>query len=179
MTKLTACRSCGEKHLQAVLSLGAMPLANALLTIEQLQKPELTFPLDLAFCPKCSLVQITETVPPELLFTNYVYFSSFSETTLRDSRELAEKLIESRHLGNTSLVVVALMNANVPFHLACRLAINPILEGQYMGFACSESAVRQVQQSFEAVEIAVWGSGSVPSPLSSGLANEPSRDKDL
>ena len=105
MTKLTSCRSCGEKHLQAVLSLGAMPLANALLTIEQLQKPELTFPLDLAFCPKCSLVQITETVPPELLFSNYVYFSSFSETMLRDSRELAQKLIESRHLGNTSLVV--------------------------------------------------------------------------
>lgn len=82
-----------------------MPLANALLTPEQLLQTEPTYPLDLAFCPKCALVQITETVPPDRLFTEYVYFSSFSETMLRESQDLAEVLIASRGLDSKSLVL--------------------------------------------------------------------------
>ena len=66
------------------------PLANALLDADELDEPEPTFPLELAFCPACSLVQITETVPPEMLFRDYVYFSSFSDTMLRHARELAD-----------------------------------------------------------------------------------------
>lgn len=100
-----ACRSCGGEHLEKVLSLGNMPLANALLTPQQLQQVEPKYPLDLAFCPRCTLVQITETVPPDQLFTNYLYFSSFSETMLKDSEELAYRLITSRSLGENSLVV--------------------------------------------------------------------------
>ena len=50
---------------------------------EQLAEPEPRYPLDLRFCPRCSLVQITATVPPEILFRDYVYFSSFSDTMLR------------------------------------------------------------------------------------------------
>jgi len=82
-----------------------MPLANALLTAGQLREPETTYPLDLAFCPKCTLVQITETVPPDQLFAEYVYRSSFSETMLKDSRELAGQLMKSLSLNATSLVV--------------------------------------------------------------------------
>lgn len=88
-----------------VLSLGNMPLANALLTAKQLCEPEQSYPLELAFCPRCSLVQITETVPPEQLFTDYAYFSSYSETMLQYSKALAEHLIESRGLSPNSLVV--------------------------------------------------------------------------
>src|SRR4051812_12962662 len=76
--KLPMCRSCGEYGLAMILSLGRMPLANALLTAEQLTEPEPTYPLDLAFCTRCALVQVTETVPPEQLFREYYYFSSFS-----------------------------------------------------------------------------------------------------
>ena len=82
-----------------------MPLANALLTPEQLLSTEPTYPLDLAFCDKCTLVQITETVPPDQLFTEYVYFSSFSETMLRESQDLADALITSRALDSKSLVL--------------------------------------------------------------------------
>jgi len=88
-----------------VLSLGELPLANALLTSEQLLQRELTYPLDLAFCPACTLVQITETVPPDQLFTEYVYFSSFSETMLQESKDLADFLIRSRGLNSESLVL--------------------------------------------------------------------------
>ena len=52
-----ACRSCGRGDLSPVLSLGWMPLANALITSEQLQAQEPTYPLDLMFCSGCTLVQ--------------------------------------------------------------------------------------------------------------------------
>ena len=100
-----ACRSCGERGTVTVLSLGQTPLANALLAEEDLDRPEETFPLELVFCPACTLVQITETVPPEKLFREYVYFSSFSDTMLRHARELAESLIAQRGLGPDSLVI--------------------------------------------------------------------------
>jgi len=99
------CRSCGHGNLDLVLSLGRTPLANALLTREQLDQPEETYPLDLVFCPACALVQITETVPPEQLFRHYLYFTSFSDTMVQYARELAARVVESRGLGPDSLVV--------------------------------------------------------------------------
>jgi len=101
----TACRSCGYADLTTVLSLGETPLANSLLTAEQLDRPEPLYPLDLVFCPRCTLVQITETVPPEQLFRDYLYFSSFSDTMLRHAQELVGQLIDARHLGASSLAV--------------------------------------------------------------------------
>ena len=54
----------------------------------ELASPEPRFPLDVAFCPECSLVQILEEVPPEQLFVdNYLYFSSFSDHLLEHSRD--------------------------------------------------------------------------------------------
>ena len=93
-----SCRSCGHTDLNTILSLGHTPLANALLRADQLDEPENTYPLDLAFCPNCRLVQITETVPPETLFSDYPYFSSFSETMLRHAEELVTQLIRDRSL---------------------------------------------------------------------------------
>lgn len=106
----TSCRSCGETGLVLVLSLGSTPLANALLTEEQLSLPEPTYPLDLAFCPSCTLVQITETVPAEELFGEYLYFSSFSDTILHYAEELVGRLIPARGLSSDSLVVEVASN---------------------------------------------------------------------
>jgi SAM-dependent methyltransferase len=92
------------------LSLGQTPLANALLTAEQLPLPEDRYPLELAFCPHCTLVQILETVPPERLFRDYIYFSSFSDITLQHAEQIARRLIHSRRLGAGSLVVEAASN---------------------------------------------------------------------
>jgi SAM-dependent methyltransferase len=105
MSALETCRSCGAKDFFEFLSLGDHPLANALLTEESLGEPEKTYPLEIVVCTNCSLVQITETVPPELLFRDYIYFSSFSDTMLRHAREVAERLMRERDLGPDSLVV--------------------------------------------------------------------------
>ena len=100
------CRSCGANALRHIVSLGKIPLANALLTAEQLAAGnERRFPLDLVFCEQCSLVQITETVPPEELFSDYVYFSSFSETAVRSAKELAMRLVADRALDGRGRVI--------------------------------------------------------------------------
>jgi hypothetical protein len=100
------CRSCGGDQISVFLELGDMPLPDALLAAGELDGPEPRFPLDVAFCPGCSLVQILEEVPPEQLFVdNYLYFSSFSDGLMRHSREHALRLIEERRLGRDSLVV--------------------------------------------------------------------------
>ena len=111
MTSNPICRSCGYTGLEPILSFGRTPLADALLTKEQLDAPEITAPLDLVFCPNCTLVQITETVPPEILFCrDYPYFSSVSQALLQHFGDSAKQLIESRKLDSNSLVIEAASN---------------------------------------------------------------------
>jgi hypothetical protein len=85
--------------------LGNTPLANSLLAEKQLGQVEKTYPLDLVFCPRCSLVQITETIDPEELFSHYLYLSSFSDTMISHAALLVQRLITERQLNSTSLVV--------------------------------------------------------------------------
>ena len=99
------CRACGQGGLRPILSLGRTPLANALLTEQELNQPEATFPLDLVFCPSCSLVQITETVPPEVLFREYAYLSSFSDTVVQNAGDIVRRLIGLEGLGPQSLAM--------------------------------------------------------------------------
>ena len=110
MSAETSCRACRGDQLAPILSLGCTSLANALLTQEQLSAPEPTFPLDLVLCPDCALVQITETVPPEMLFRDYVYLSSFSDTVLQNAKSVAERMMAQRSLTSDSLVVEAASN---------------------------------------------------------------------
>jgi hypothetical protein len=97
--------------LEVFLSLGNMPLPDALVRPDVADRSEPRYPLDVAFCPACSLVQILEEVPPtELFVDNYLYFSSVSEGLMRHSREHSLQLIESRGLDETSLVVEVASN---------------------------------------------------------------------
>ncbi len=110
-TKYPPCRSCGKKNLELIVSFGRTALADRLVNHDQLNQPEITAPLDLVFCPTCSLVQITESVDPEILFgPEYPYFSSVSPSLLAHFRESAEYLIEKRKLGPENLVVEAPSN---------------------------------------------------------------------
>jgi len=99
------CRSCGSTNGVLVLDLGDQPLANNLLKPEDLSKPEPKVPLRLALCQSCWLLQITELVPPFDLFSEYLYFSSFSEFLLRHAAEAAGRYIKEFSLGPKSLVI--------------------------------------------------------------------------
>ncbi len=99
------CRSCGNAAGQLVLNLGLQPLANNLLRPEDLAKPEPRFPLRVFVCPQCWLLQITDLVPPVELFSEYLYFSSFSDTMLRHAREAAQRYLRDFSLGTASQVI--------------------------------------------------------------------------
>jgi SAM-dependent methyltransferase len=107
---LRACRGCQSNSLSPILDLGDTPLANRLLTAEQLNEPEPRYPLRLVFCPQCGLVQIDHTVRPDILFRDYVYMSSFSPSFVEQARRHAEELMERRQLDPQSLVVEAASN---------------------------------------------------------------------
>lgn len=99
------CRSCGKPVDQEVLDLGLQPLANNLPRPEDLGSTEPRFPLVTAVCPHCWLVQISETVPPVTLFSEYVYFSSFSDALLRHAADAARQYMDNYRLGKDQFVV--------------------------------------------------------------------------
>ncbi len=101
----TGCRSCGSSNLKTFLPLGETPLANRLLRADELDKHEVRYPLTVAFCPDCKLVQLLETVPPEELFSEYLYFSSFADTVVQNAHDLVEQLIPMLGLNCQHLVV--------------------------------------------------------------------------
>jgi len=105
------CFSCANTELRSILNYGQTPIADRLVTGEKLGEPEITAPLELVFCPECRLVQITESVSPEILFVkDYPYFSSVSPALLEHFRKSAEAIIVSRKLNSKSLVIEAASN---------------------------------------------------------------------
>ena len=108
---ITRCRSCGQGDLRTIMPFGPTPLADGLLSKDQLNEPEIIVPLTLLFCPNCTLVQISETVPPEILFCrDYPYFSSISPSLLKHFGSSAKELIETRKLDCHSFVIEAASN---------------------------------------------------------------------
>jgi SAM-dependent methyltransferase len=99
------CLGCGGSLPAPFLDLGKAPLANALVRPEYLHIPEARYPLSVAFCGTCSLVQLTHRVPPEQMFSEYFYVSSYSDTFLAHARDMAQSLIERFQLGPMSRVI--------------------------------------------------------------------------
>ena len=88
-----------------ILDLGLQPLANNLLRPEDLAKPEPKFPLRLYACRECWLLQLADLVPPVQLFSEYLYFSSFSDAMLRHAQTAAERYLREFALGPQSRVI--------------------------------------------------------------------------
>jgi hypothetical protein len=92
--------------LGLVLDLGRQPIANALRQAGELESPEVMFPLAVAFCHQCKLLQVTETVSAEVLFgRSYPYYSSFSPALLKHSRDHVLELRDELALGPRHFVV--------------------------------------------------------------------------
>lgn len=100
------CRFCDKKNIYKFLELGTMALANSFLTSEQLRSvAEPKYPLDVFFCEQCGLVQIGYVVPPDALFTDYIYFSATSDLVHRHADYLAKSFLKRFGLSEKSQVV--------------------------------------------------------------------------
>jgi SAM-dependent methyltransferase len=98
------CRSCGSSDFAPVLDLGVQPLANGYREPGDVSQ-EARYPLALVRCRACSLVQLSGTIPPKLMFDTYHYFSSYSSTMVDSMRVLAKRLTAERELTAKDLVV--------------------------------------------------------------------------
>ncbi|MDP9148709.1 MAG: class I SAM-dependent methyltransferase [Myxococcota bacterium] len=103
--KSVPCRFCATILEDTVVDLGMSPLCESFLSAEQLDRMEPFYPLHVWVCRKCLLVQLSEYVRAEEIFTEYAYFSSFSSAWLKHAEEYVSMISERLHLGKESFVV--------------------------------------------------------------------------
>lgn len=100
------CRFCSSDNLNLFIDLGMSPPSNSFLTIEQLNSPEVYFPLKLWICKDCFLVQIDEYKNAREIFNNdYAYFSSYSTTWLKHSKKYVDMISKRLDLNSESLAI--------------------------------------------------------------------------
>ena len=105
------CRACSSASIKPIVDFGRTPIADRLITREELNDEEIFESLTLVFCDNCALVQIAETVAPEILFSSsYPYFSSVSKKLCEHFAASAESIIAKRTLCSESLVIEAASN---------------------------------------------------------------------
>ncbi len=100
-----SCRFCGEALNFTMVDLGKSPLCQTMLDRTQLNQMEPFYPLRVYVCRACSLVQLEEFVSPAEIFSEYNYFSSYSDSWLEHARRYVELMIERFELGPGSQVV--------------------------------------------------------------------------
>jgi hypothetical protein len=105
------CRFCKTELTDVFIDLVNSPASNSFLSQEQLNEPEVFYPLKVYTCPSCFLVQLDEYKKSDAIFNNeYVYFSSFSTTWLEHSRKYTDLMIERFAFNRDSLVVEVASN---------------------------------------------------------------------
>jgi hypothetical protein len=104
------CRLCDSERMSSVLDLGATPACESFLTKAELDQPELTYPLHLRLCEDCLLLQIPALITPQETFTEYAYFSSYSDSWVQHARRFVHLATGRLGLGHESLVVEVASN---------------------------------------------------------------------
>lgn len=100
------CRFCSSENLNLFIDLGMSPPSNSFLTVDQLNNPEIYLPLKLWICDDCFLVQIDEYKNAREIFNNdYAYFSSYSRTWLKHSKNYVDMISKRLNLNGKSLAI--------------------------------------------------------------------------
>ena len=102
---MSFCRFCGRSLTHTFVDLGMSPLCESFLTAEQLNQMEPFYPLHVYVCEDCLLVQLQEYVRPETIFTEYAYFSSYSDSWLQHAKTYTEMMVERFNISAQSQVV--------------------------------------------------------------------------
>src|SRR5882757_8672525 len=99
------CRFCGALLESTVVDLGMSPLCESFLSASELDKMEPFYPLHVWVCSKCFLVQLSEYVRADEIFTEYAYFSSFSSAWLKHCENYVAMITDRLHLDAKSFVI--------------------------------------------------------------------------
>lgn len=101
----SCCRFCDSTLTHTFVDLGMSPLCESYLAVEQLNQMEPFYPLHVYVCDRCFLVQLEEYVSPKDIFTEYAYFSSYSDTWLKHAKDYTEMVVKRFALSGQSYVV--------------------------------------------------------------------------
>jgi len=91
----TNCRGCGSDHLQLLIDYGLMPLAGGFMKPEEVATSNIAYPLRLARCPACTLMQVLDTVPAEKIFSRYSYASSTTQTVIDHFSRMGHDIVDA------------------------------------------------------------------------------------
>jgi hypothetical protein len=108
--KAAQCRFCGEELRHTFVDLGMSPLCESYISASQLNSMEPFYPLHVYVCGSCFLVQLQEYVSPESIFTDYAYFSSYSDSWLAHAKTYTEQMVNRFGLNESSLVIEVASN---------------------------------------------------------------------
>ncbi len=103
--KLEVCRACGSNKLLLFLQLGPTPVPNGFLKAYHRHRAEKFYPLDVCFCKDCGLVHLAHVVSPKVMFKNYVYIPSTSETMRNHFAGLASDAIKRADVKENDLII--------------------------------------------------------------------------
>ena len=104
-TKSNACRFCGSPLRHTFADLGMSPLCESYVSVEQVNEMEPFYPLHVYVCEKCFLVQLQEYVSVEAIFSDYAYFSSYSDSWLQHASNYVDQMVERFSFTGDSYVV--------------------------------------------------------------------------
>jgi len=101
----SGCRFCRSKLEHTFVDLGVSPLVQSFLTLEQLNQMEPFYPLQVFVCGECFLVQLKEFVAPENIFSDYLYFASYSDTWLAHAKRYTDEIVRRFAINRDSFVI--------------------------------------------------------------------------
>jgi len=104
------CRFCSSPLKTTFADLGMSPLSNSYLNSEDLDRMEPFYPLHAFVCENCLLVQLKEYQSPDKIFSDYAYFSSYSETWLKHAQIFVDDVISKFGFDNTKQIVEVASN---------------------------------------------------------------------
>lgn len=107
---LQTCRLCGAKLTHTFVDLGMSPLCESYVSAEELDQAEAFYPLHVRICDSCLLVQLPTYVPGEDIFSDYAYFSSYSDSWVAHAKRYTEAMIDRISLTSNSLVTEVASN---------------------------------------------------------------------
>ncbi len=110
MSAQHACRLCGSELTRTFVDLGMSPLCESYLPAERLDDPETFYPLHVRLCSECLLVQLPAYVPGEDIFSDYAYFSSYSDSWVAHAKRYADEMTALLGLAAGSLVTEVASN---------------------------------------------------------------------
>ena len=105
-----ACRLCGAELTRTFVDLGMSPLCESYVPADRLDAAEVFYPLHVRLCGECLLVQLPAYVPGEDIFSDYAYFSSYSDSWVAHAKRYAEDMIAQLDLTAGSLVTEVASN---------------------------------------------------------------------